>query len=51
MNIHATHLAVLVPDPIRVAVIDDHPMFREGAMGLLTSADGIEVVSQQRRSP
>ena len=46
MNIHATHKAVLVSDPIRVAVIDDHPMFREGAMGLLTSADGIEVVGE-----
>jgi len=46
MNIHATHIAVLLPDPICVAVIDDHPMFREGAMGLLTSADGIEVVGE-----
>src|SRR5712691_11039428 len=29
---------------IRIAVIDDHPMFREGAVQTLTRADGIEVV-------
>jgi DNA-binding NarL/FixJ family response regulator len=31
---------------LRVAVIDDHPLFREGVVSLLTSVDGIEVVGQ-----
>jgi DNA-binding NarL/FixJ family response regulator len=34
------------PDLIRIAVIDDHPMFREGTVRALTEADGIEVVGQ-----
>ncbi|QWF20896.1 response regulator transcription factor [Nocardioides sp. LMS-CY] len=31
---------------IRVAVVDDHPVFRLGMAGLLGSLDGIEVVAQ-----
>jgi two-component system, NarL family, nitrate/nitrite response regulator NarL len=31
---------------IRVAVIDDHPLFREGVVNMLTSVDDIEVVGQ-----
>jgi len=31
---------------VRVVVIDDHPMFREGVISVLTSADGIEVVGE-----
>jgi DNA-binding NarL/FixJ family response regulator len=30
----------------RVAVIDDHPLFRSGAVGMLKSVDGIEVVGE-----
>ncbi|SRR5579871_1298013 len=33
-------------DAIRIAVIDDHPMFREGAVQTLTCVDGIEVVAE-----
>ncbi|HSV25778.1 MAG TPA: response regulator transcription factor [Xanthobacteraceae bacterium] len=33
-------------DAIRIAVIDDHPMFREGAVQTLTCVDGIEVVGE-----
>jgi DNA-binding NarL/FixJ family response regulator len=33
-------------DPIRVAVIDDHPLFRQGAIQALTKTDGIEVVGE-----
>jgi len=35
-----------MPDAIRIAVIDDHPMFREGAVQALTCIDGIEVVGE-----
>ncbi len=33
-------------DPIRVAIVDDHPVFRLGMAGLLGSLDGIDVVAQ-----
>lgn len=33
-------------DSIRVAVVDDHPVFRLGMAGLLNSLDGIEVCAQ-----
>ncbi|WP_370617303.1 response regulator [Mumia qirimensis] len=33
-------------DPIRVVVVDDHPVFRLGIAGLLSSLDGIELVGQ-----
>ena len=39
---------------IRVVVVDDHPVFRLGMVGLLGSLDGIEVVGQAedaRRRP
>lgn len=35
-----------MPDPIRVAVVDDHPVFRLGMAGLLDSLPGISVVGQ-----
>ena len=31
---------------IRIAVIDDHPMYREGVVQTLANADGIEVVAE-----
>ncbi|KAA1425096.1 response regulator transcription factor [Mumia zhuanghuii] len=33
-------------DAIRVVVVDDHPVFRLGIAGLLSSLDGIELVGQ-----
>ena len=33
-------------DSIRVAIVDDHPVFALGMVGLLSSLDGIEVVDQ-----
>jgi len=43
MNVDATGNA---PNSIRIAVIDDHPMFREGTVVVLTKANGIEVVGE-----
>jgi two-component system nitrate/nitrite response regulator NarL len=31
---------------VRVAIIDDHPLFREGVANMLASVDGIEVVGE-----
>jgi DNA-binding NarL/FixJ family response regulator len=36
----------MAEQPIRVAVVDDHPVFRLGMAGLLGSLDGIEVAAQ-----
>lgn len=33
-------------DAIRVAIIDDHPMFREGVVQIFTSMDDIEVIAE-----
>src|SRR6266852_8579075 len=35
-----------MPDAIRIAVIDDHPMFREGAVEIFACMDDIEVVAE-----
>ena len=35
-----------VGEPIRVAVVDDHPVFRLGMAGLLGRLDGSSVVGQ-----
>lgn len=35
-----------MPDRIRVAVIDDHPLFRDGVVHMLKRVDGIEVVAE-----
>jgi DNA-binding NarL/FixJ family response regulator len=35
-----------VTETLRVAVVDDHPVFRLGMVGLLASLDGIEVAGQ-----
>jgi two-component system, NarL family, nitrate/nitrite response regulator NarL len=33
-------------NPIRIAVIDDHPLYREGTVQTLQGADGLEVVAE-----
>ncbi len=35
-----------MPDRIRVAVVDDHPLFREGVANTLSASPNIEVVGQ-----
>jgi len=35
-----------VSDSIRVVIADDHPVFRDGLRGILSSADGVEVVAE-----
>ncbi|MFD7906797.1 response regulator [Kitasatospora sp. NPDC059747] len=35
--------------PVRVLVVDDHPLFREGLKAALESAEGISVVAQAER--
>jgi len=35
-----------MPDPIRVAVADDHPMFRAGVVASLQGEEGIEIVGE-----
>jgi two-component system, NarL family, nitrate/nitrite response regulator NarL len=36
----------MMPDAIRIAVIDDHPMFREGAVQIFAGKDDIDVVAE-----
>jgi two-component system, NarL family, nitrate/nitrite response regulator NarL len=36
---------VLVPDLVRVAIVDDHPIARRGVAGALADAGGVEVVA------
>src|SRR5262249_19770216 len=45
MHIHATGGAAPAGS-IRIAVIDDHPIFREGTVGVLRGADGMEVIAE-----
>ena len=33
-------------EPLRVILADDHPMFREGLVAVLTSSSGIEVIAE-----
>jgi DNA-binding NarL/FixJ family response regulator len=40
-----------VTEPIRVVVVDDHPVFRLGMIALLNSLDGIEVVGEADDAP
>ena len=36
----------LEPSVVRVVIVDDHPLFREGLRAALESADGIQVVAE-----
>ncbi len=38
------------PTPIRVAIVDDHPMFRLGLAAAIKEMDGIELVGEAQRA-
>ncbi len=38
------------PDPVRVAIVDDHPMFRMGLAAAIEEMDGIVLVGQAERA-
>jgi len=52
MNTHDTNTntntnkVAMMPNPIRIAVIDNHPMFREGVVRTLKRVDGFEIVGE-----
>lgn len=46
MNDDAVRKAVKVGNPIRIAVFDDHPMFREGVVQMLKRVDRFEIVGE-----
>jgi len=43
---HFSQEEIYMPCAIRIAVIDDHPMFREGATQIFAGLDDIEVVAE-----
>jgi DNA-binding NarL/FixJ family response regulator len=46
MQYPATNSAASSCKPIRIAVIDDHPLYRAGTIQVLTQIDGFEVVGE-----
>ena len=46
MNDYDIQKAARVCNPIRIAVFDDHPMFREGVVQTLKRVDGFEIVGE-----
>src|SRR5215472_6900220 len=46
MNNYDIQQAATVRNPIRIAVFDDHPMFREGVVQMLKRMDGFEIVGE-----
>jgi two-component system, NarL family, nitrate/nitrite response regulator NarL len=46
MNDHDINKKAMMANPIRIAVFDDHPTFREGVVQVLKGVDGFEVVGE-----
>jgi DNA-binding NarL/FixJ family response regulator len=46
MNIYDVDQKTMTPNPIRIAVFDDHPTFREGVIQLLKHVDGFKIVGE-----
>ena len=43
-------VAVSMPAPLRVAIVDDHPMFRMGLAAAIHEMDGIELVGEAQQA-
>lgn len=46
MNGHEAQKAVVACTPIRVAIVDDHPMFRTGVVQMFKRVDGFQIVGE-----
>jgi two-component system, NarL family, nitrate/nitrite response regulator NarL len=46
MNDHDINKKAMMANPIRIAIFDDHPTFREGVVQILKAVDGFEVVGE-----
>lgn len=46
MNIYGVDQKTMMPNPIRIAVFDDHPTFREDVIQILKRVDGFEIVGE-----
>jgi two-component system nitrate/nitrite response regulator NarL len=46
MNDYHIDKAATIPNPIRIAVFDGHPMFREGVVQMLRRVEGFEIVGE-----
>jgi two-component system, NarL family, nitrate/nitrite response regulator NarL len=46
MNEHDISKKKMMPNPVRIAVFDDHPAFREGVVEMLKRVDGFEIVGE-----
>lgn len=46
MKVYDMYKQTMMPSPVRIAVVDDHPMFREGVIQTLKRVDGFEIVGE-----
>jgi two-component system, NarL family, nitrate/nitrite response regulator NarL len=46
MKVYDMYKQAMMPSPVRIAVVDDHPMFREGVIQTLKRVDGFEIVGE-----